>query len=128
MFSSSEFLKEIKASQMFNKLKVPMYINFLENTIKSYIHKLRVSQVLSDKESACQCRRHGFYPWVGRFPGWGNGNPLQFSWLENPIDREACGLPSMGSQKSLTGLSELSTHTWTSSRWMKITSNGEITI
>ena len=30
-----------------------------------------------------QCRRHG------RFPGEGNGNPLQYSCLENPMDREA---------------------------------------
>ena len=31
---------------------------------------------LIDKESACQCRRHGFEPWVGNIPGKGNGNPL----------------------------------------------------
>ena len=41
------------------------------------------------KESDCQCRRHGFNPWVGRSPGEGNGNPLQFSCLENPMDRRA---------------------------------------
>ena len=28
----------------------------------------------------------GFDPWVGKFPGEGNGNPLQYSCLENPID------------------------------------------
>ena len=31
---------------------------------------------LSCKESACQCRRHGFEPWVGISAGEGNGNPL----------------------------------------------------
>ena len=34
---------------------------------------------LSNKESACQCkrcRRTWFDPWVGRFPGGGNGNPF----------------------------------------------------
>ena len=30
---------------------------------------------LSGKESACQCRRHGFHPWVRKTPGKGNGNP-----------------------------------------------------
>ena len=25
-------------------------------------------------------------PGSGRFPGEGNGNPLQYSWLENPMD------------------------------------------
>ena len=34
---------------------------------------------LSGKESACQCRRCGFAPWVGKTPGEGNGNPLQYS-------------------------------------------------
>ena len=29
----------------------------------------------------------GSFPGLGRFPGEGNGNPLQYSWLENPVDR-----------------------------------------
>ena len=29
-------------------------------------------------------------PGLGRFPGGGHGNPLQYSWLENPMDRGAC--------------------------------------
>ena len=31
----------------------------------------------------------GSIPGSGRFPGEGNGNPLQYSWLENPMDRGA---------------------------------------
>ena len=42
---------------------------------------------LSGKESTYQYKRHGFIPWVGRSPGEGNGNPLQYSCLENPMDR-----------------------------------------
>ena len=34
-----------------------------------------------------QCRRPGFDTWLRRFPGEGNGNPLQDSCLENPKDR-----------------------------------------
>ena len=30
--------------------------------------------------------RPGFDPWVGKFPGEGNGNPLQYFCLENPMD------------------------------------------
>ena len=30
----------------------------------------------------------GFDPWVGRSPGEENGNLLQYSCLENPMDRE----------------------------------------
>ena len=28
-----------------------------------------------------------FSPWVGKIPGGGNGNPLQYSFLGNPMDR-----------------------------------------
>ena len=31
----------------------------------------------------------GSIPWSGRSPGEGNGHPLQYSWLENPMDRGA---------------------------------------
>ena len=42
----------------------------------------------------------GSIPASGRFPGEGNGNPLQYSCLENPMDRGAwCRLLSMGSQR-----------------------------
>ena len=41
----------------------------------------------SVKKSACQCRRRGFHPWVGRSPGGRNGYPLEYSCLENPMDR-----------------------------------------
>ena len=32
----------------------------------------------------------GSIPGLGRSPGEGNGNPLQYSCLENPMDGEAC--------------------------------------
>ena len=32
----------------------------------------------------------GSIPGLGRSPGEGNGNPLQYSYLENPMDREHC--------------------------------------
>ena len=44
---------------------------------------------LSGKKLACQCSRHGFNPGSGRSPGEGNGNPLQYSCLENPMHRGA---------------------------------------
>ena len=36
-----------------------------------------------------QCRRYGFDPWVGNIPWRRHGNPLQYSCLENPMDRGA---------------------------------------
>ena len=41
------------------------------------------------KESACNARDPVLIPGSGRSPGKGNGNPLQHSCLENPMDREA---------------------------------------
>ena len=41
------------------------------------------------KESACNAADLGSIPGLGRFPGDGNGNPLQYSCLENPKDRGA---------------------------------------
>ena len=42
---------------------------------------------LSSKESACTAGDVGLIPGSGRSPGEGNGNPLQYSCLENPMDR-----------------------------------------
>ena len=51
-------------------------------------------------------RDAGLIPGSGRFSGEGNGNPVQYSCLENPWIEEPGHLQSMGSQKSDTGLSE----------------------
>ena len=51
------------------------------------------------KASACNVGDPGLIPGSGRSPGEGNGNPLQHSCLENPMDREPDRLPSMGSQR-----------------------------
>ena len=44
---------------------------------------------LSSEESACHAEDAGSIPGSGRSPGEGNGNPFQYSCLENPMDREA---------------------------------------
>ena len=41
------------------------------------------------KESACNAGDLGSIPGSGRSPGEGNGNPLHYSCLENPMDRGA---------------------------------------
>ena len=41
------------------------------------------------KGSACNAGDPGSLPGWGRSPGEGNGNPLQYSCLENPMDRAA---------------------------------------
>ena len=57
-------------------------------------------------------RDMGLFPGLGRSPGGGHGNLLQYSCLENPIDRGASGgLQSMGVTQSWTQLKQLSMHT-----------------
>ena len=54
----------------------------------------------------------GSIPGLGRFfsPGKGNGNPLQYSCLENPVDRGAWRATVHGAAKSRTWLKQFSTH------------------
>ena len=47
--------------------------------------------LLSGKEYICQFRRRRFDPWVRRSPGEGNSNSLQYSCLENALDRKEPG-------------------------------------
>ena len=52
-----------------------------------------------------QCRRYktgGLIPGSGRSLGVGNGNPLQYSYLENPMDRAAWQATVHGVKKSWT--------------------------
>ena len=51
-------------------------------------------------------------PGSGRSPGIGNGNPLQYSCLENPRDREAWRARVYRVSKSWIQLEQLSTHTY----------------
>ena len=59
------------------------------------------------KESSCNAGVLGSIPGSGIFPGGGNGNPLQYSCLGNPVDRGAwwatiCESVEMDMTKRLT--------------------------
>ena len=41
------------------------------------------------KESACTVGDLGSIPGLGRSPGGGHGNPLQYSWLKNPYGQRS---------------------------------------
>ena len=58
------------------------------------------------KESACNAGDWGLIPELGRPPREGNGNPLQYPSLENPMDRRAWRAPVHGVAKSWTPLSD----------------------
>ena len=59
---------------------------------------------------ACNMGDLGSIPGSGRFPGEGNGNPLQYSCLENPMDGGAWWTRVHGVTKSRTQLSDFVYH------------------
>ena len=59
--------------------------------------------------STGNARELGSIPGSGRSPGGANGNPLQYSFLENSMDRGAWGLKSLGHVES-----DMTQHTHTS--------------
>ena len=73
----------------------------------SSIHSLEGFPGSSDgKESACNAGDLGLIPGLGRSPGEGNGYSLQYSYLENSMDREAWWATVHWVAKSWTWLSD----------------------
>ena len=68
--------------------------------------KCGLSQWLSGKESTCISGNMGSVYGSGRSSGVGNGNPLQYSCLENPVDRGSWRATVHEVSKSWTGLSD----------------------
>ena len=61
------------------------------------------------KASVYNVRNLGSVPGLGRFPGEGNGNPLQYSCLKNPLDRGAWwGYNPLGHKES--NMTEVTKH------------------
>ena len=58
------------------------------------------------KASACNAGDPGSIPWSGRSPGEGNGNPLHYSCLENPMDGGAWWAMVHRATKGRTQLSD----------------------
>ena len=63
--------------------------------------------------SACNVGDWDSIPELGRFPGEGNGNPLQYSCMENPMDRGALKAEVHGVAKSQTRLNDFTSAFWT---------------
>ena len=61
--------------------------------------------------NAVDIRDAGSIPVSGRFPGKGNGNPLQYSYLGNPMDRGAWWATTHGITKSRDMAEHTHTHT-----------------
>ena len=67
---------------------------------------------LSGKESTCNAGDLGWIPGSRRSPGEGNGNPLQYSCLENPKDRRLRWGTAQKVAKSQTWLKDQHFHFW----------------
>ena len=96
------------------KLREQLYIGAgraaQEEATMMLLRKLKVFEGFpgsSDgKESACNSGDPGSIPGSGKSPGGGNGNSLQYSCLENPIDRRAWWAAVHGVAKSQTRLND----------------------
>ena len=75
-------------------------------------HSRGTMVVLMVKNPPARAGDMGSIPGLGRFPREGNGNPLQYSCLENPMDRGAWRASVHGVTKSRKRLSDF-THTLT---------------
>ena len=74
-----------------------------------YAEASQVALVKNLPANAGRHKRHRFNSWVRKISCKGNGSPLQYSCLENPMDREAWQAIVHGVTKSQTQLKQLST-------------------
>ena len=96
----------------FHRQRNPWVCKELDMTELTCIIKVQVSFPGSSvgKESAFNAGDLGSNPGLGRSPGEGNGNPLQYSCLENPMDRGAWWAIVHRVAKSRTQLSDFHFH------------------
>jgi len=87
-------------------ISVPHPMQWGQKSIWNWVDFAGLRRWLSAKESSANARDEGLLPGLGRSPGEGNGNPLQHSWLENPIDRGAWQATVHRVAKSPTWLSD----------------------
>ena len=78
-----------------------MILQTSKGTSKDNIFNLN-SLVAQMIESSCNAGDLDSIPGLGRSPGEGNGNPLQYSCLENPMDRGAWWATVHGVAKNQT--------------------------
>ena len=87
-------------------LGFPGWSSGLKSTCKCRAHGFESPGGSEVKASACNVGDLGSIPGSGRSPGEGNGNPLQYSCLENPMDGGAWWTTVHGVAKSQTRLSD----------------------
>ena len=106
--------QSLSCVQLFAALWIAARQASLFSTASQTLLKLRASQVALGVKSmptdTGDIRDVGSIPGLGRSPGGGDGNSLQYSCLEDPMDRESWGATVHSVTKSQTRLKQLSTH------------------
>ena len=86
----------------YSLLGMHRFLIVVEDPWGHHLSDLGFSGGSEGKESACSVGDPGSIPGWGRSPGEGNGNPLQYSCLENSMDRGAWQATVHGLAKSWT--------------------------
>ena len=86
-----------------DKSRVKKPKHFIQNWVSIYwipsTHP-RIPRGFNGKESACQAANPNSIPELGKSPGGGNGNPLHYSCLKNPMERSLEGYHPWGHRVS----------------------------
>ena len=98
-------------------------VDLMPGSILSFEASQVVLVVKNPPASAGDIRDTGSIPGSGRSPGGGHGNPLQYSCLEDPMDRGAWQATVHRGAKSQTQLKQLRTHTRNPAHCGKILTN-----
>ena len=97
LFSTSSF--HFSSLTWFLKHKAHFYLRACSLQLEHHSFIQDFPRGLGGKESACNPGDLCSIPGLGRSPGEGNGNPLQYSCLENPVERGAWWATVMGLQR-----------------------------
>ena len=71
----------------------------IHSSITAEVKPDGICMVQNSPANAGELRDAGLIPGSGRYPGGGNDNPLQYTCLENPMDRGAWQATTVGSQR-----------------------------
>ena len=104
---------DLEGQMLFLVFPFARIIQSFENNFSRTTGRMVFLGGTSGEEAVCQCRRCkrlGFNPWGGKIPGEGCGNPLQYSYLENPMGRGAWQATVQRVAQSQTQLKWLGTY------------------
>ena len=109
------FFFQMESAQPVPFLPHTQAVSMAGSLFVNYVFMVWISRIPSfpggsdSKESACNMGDMGLIPGLGRSPGEGNGYPLQYSGLENSMDKGAWRATAHGVAKSWTWLRDFHT-------------------